>query len=147
MSDYYATKGLSLLSSPDQSLLPEEEIDSARIDDDAPTRLASVLCQLDELRRLNKRIELDNLGLTARSRDLQAKVARLEAQLANLSIRNRDLMFLNQAYEARIGCRRYRAIDRAYGIVQRVPLLARMSKSLVRTGVRAAKRLRSRLVG
>jgi hypothetical protein len=147
MPDYYATKGLSLLPSPDQPLLPEEEINSARIDGDAATRLASILCQLDELRRLNKRIELDNLGLSARNRELQAKMARLEAQLANLVIRNRDLAFTSEALQARVGSRRYRVIDRVYGIAQRVPLLTRVSKSLVLAGWRAAKRLRSRLAG
>lgn len=147
MPDFYATKGLSLLSSPDQPLLAEEEIDSARCDGDAATRLASILCQLDELRRLNKRIEVDNLGLTVHNRELQAKKARLEAQVANLATRNRDLAIYNEALEARVGSRRYRVMDRAYGIAQRVPVLPRVSKSLVLKGWRVAKKLRSWLRG
>jgi hypothetical protein len=136
MPDTCSFQGLSEVHDPGQPAVPKKGNDSIMVDGDAATRLASVLCQIDDLRRLNKRIELDNLGLVAHNRELRARVARFEAQVTHLGAHNQTL-------QARVGSQRYRLIDRVYGITQRVPLLTRVSKFLLLKGWGTARRVRS----
>ncbi|HEY7314163.1 MAG TPA: hypothetical protein VH643_32730 [Gemmataceae bacterium] len=129
MPDTCSLQGLSAVPDPGQPDVLKKGNDSILVNGDAGTRLTSVLCQIDELRRLNKRIELDNRGLVAHNRALQTRLARFEAQVAHL--------------EARVGSQRYRLIDRVYRITQRVPLLTRVSKFLLLKAGKTARRLRS----
>src|SRR5262245_14706547 len=136
MPETCSLQGLSEVHDPGQPTVLKKGIDSIMVDGDAATRLASVLCQIDELRRLNRRIELDNLGLVAHNRELRARVARFEAHVAHLEAYNQQLQDC-------MGSHRYRLIDRVYRITQRVPLLTRLSKFLLLTAWKAARRLRS----
>ena len=136
MQENRSLQGLSEIHDPGQPPVVKKGKDSIMVDDDAASRLDSVLCQIDEIRRLNKRIELDNLGLVAHKRELQARVARFEAQVAHLEAHNQELQIC-------MGSQRYRLIDRVYRITQRVPLLTRVSKFLLLKAWKAARRLRS----
>jgi hypothetical protein len=136
MPETCSLQGLSEVHDPGQPAVLKKGNDSILVDGDAATRLDSVLCQIDELRRLNKRIELDNLGLVAHNRELRARVARFEAQVAHLEAHNQEL-------QACMGSQRYRLIDRVYRITQRVPLLTRVSKFLLLKAWKTSSRLRS----
>ncbi len=127
----------------------------------------ALACQVNELRQLNKRLELMNLGLGAHNRHLEWQLdetrARLQGELDETQARMQGELDETQARmqhlerelhkawahsafcEQRLACLRYRLVDRLNNIAWRVPLAQRVAKAGLKRTVRLARRIKARL--
>ena len=116
----------------------------------------ALACQVDELRQLNKRLELMNLGLGAHNRHLERQLdetrARMQGELDETRARMQHLegelhkAWAHSAFcEQRLGCLRYRLVDRLNNIAWRMPLAQRVAKAGLKRTVRLARRIKARL--
>ena len=143
MSDSSCPNGLSLVRGVDRPADPEPAPGWEPAENDAAARLAHVLCQIDEIRRLNKRLELANRELAAQNKAVRARMADWEACAAALEDRNRHTRARVAELEARLDCRRYRMIDRLHRLSRKAPLLHATGKFVLVKGFAALKKVRS----
>ncbi len=114
----------------------------------------ALACQVDELRLLNKRLELANLGLDAHNRHLtrQLDETRRQFEAERDATQTRTLVleaelqraWAHAAYwEQRIQCPRYRIADRLNNIASRLPVAHRLARGTLRTSARLARRIKA----
>ncbi len=105
----------------------------------------ALACQVDELRQLNKRLELMNLGLGAHNRHLERQLDEAQARMQHLEGELHKAWAHSAFCEQRLGCLRYRLVDRLNNVARRVPLAQRVAKAGLKRTVRLARRIKARL--
>jgi septal ring factor EnvC (AmiA/AmiB activator) len=98
--------------------------------------------QIDEIRKLNRRMELTNIELQAHNRQLREQGNTLNARESQLRAENARLQAQLDALQVKVASLRFRLVDRVSNRIGQYPLIHWAARGSVRRLVAVARALR-----